>query len=328
MTKSVKINDNLYVDRSLFDFLINSNNIISALILSCETITGPNYFAPSVKEDMVTYLPANKFKEELVESVYDDGIGRSSMKVGKLATKLLPKKVLEISGVNNTIIENFVNQYKSWFDKSLTELKVIEGEEIRQWYLDENYLCPGGNKIGSLWKSCMRYNERQKFLDLYCSNDNIKMLVMITKDNGVEKVRSRALLWDDVVVTSQNDQFPENIKVMDRIYSVFDSDVYTFKKWADDNGYIPKYEQNAKSHQFFDVKGNPVRIKCKIQINNFLFQYYPYLDTFPFFNIVDGVVYNDQYAKRWDYKLVQADGRLERVEEDNYDDNYEEDAEW
>jgi hypothetical protein len=271
---------------------------------------------------MVSYLPSDKFKEEYGFDPFGHGVGRGMMKVGRLVSKLISEKLIKDYGITPTNIEVFVNQYKSWFDKSSVEFKVIEGEEIRRWYLDRNYLTPNGCTIGNLWNSCMRYNERQKFLDLYCKNPNVKMLVMTTKQGEVEKVRARALLWDNVEVTNSDVELSTNIKVMDRIYTVFDSDVQTFKKWAEQNGYLTKWEQNAKSHQFFDVKGEPIKIKCKIQLPQRLFKHYPYLDTFPFYDLENGVLYNDEYNNKWEYRLVQANGSLtapEPDDEDQYD---------
>ena len=118
-------------------------------------------------------------------------------------------------------------------------------------------------------------------------------------------------------------QLPSEIKVMDRIYSVFDSDVNIFKKWAFDNGYIPKWEQNAKSHQFFDIKGEVIRARCTVQLDNWKLTYYPYLDTLPYFNYDNGMISNDEYAFNWDYKLIQATGNLEpeRQQEDDEENN-------
>jgi hypothetical protein len=154
------------------------------------------------------------------------------------------------------------------------------------------------------------------------------MLVMIAKVDGIEYVRCRAILWDNVTVIKSNDELPNNIKVMDRIYSVFESDVIIFKRWAEENGYVPKWEQNSKSHQIFDVKGNATVAKTKIQLDKYLLSSYPYLDTFPYFKISKGELSNYEFGD-WDYKLIQANGSLERQrseDEDDYiEDNWDDD---
>ena len=144
---------------------------------------------------------------------------------------------------------------------------------------------------------------------------------MIINQRGREVVRSRALLWDNVTVSKSytEDIMSETVNIMDRIYSTHDSDVILFKKWAEENGYIPKWEQNAKSHLFFDIKNQPVKIKCFIDLKSSKFSHYPYLDTFPYFNYGSKQISNDEYNFSWDYKLIQATGGLEpeRTEEED-----------
>ena len=301
----------MIVSREFFDFLSNVGGIIPAIILNLPTKEDINYIAPSGKSDMVSYLPMNKFNSE--QDPFNSKF-RQSMKIGRLIYRLIPENHLKRHDVSDSQFEHFINQYKSFFDYSNFEIKVVNGEEIRKWYLDKNYFAPNGRQFGTLWNSCMRYSERQKFLDLYCLNPNVKMLVMTIKIDNKEYVRCRALLWDEVEVTKSSEELPKNIKVMDRIYSVFESDIIIFKRWAEENGYVPKWEQNSKSHQLFDVKGNAVVASVKLSLNKFMLQYYPYLDTFPFFNIEDGQFMNSEFSS-WNYKLVQANGLLEREEE-------------
>lgn len=324
MRKSVQLSRTLYVDDSFFQFLLNNPCSISNLFFNIELNKDINYIASTEFQDKASYLPKSKWVDSSHFDPYDKGIGRVQLKIGRLINKILPVDILEKYDITKQEIENFVNLYKSWFDPTKFVFKVVEGEEIRYWYNENNYYAPNDNQTGSLWNSCMRYQNRLKFLDLYCKNPNVKMLVMLREDNGTLKLRSRALLWEKVeVMKSFVDTLPDEIKIMDRIYYVFDSDVNTFKKWAFENGYIPKFEQNAKTHQFFDIKGQVVRIKCKVQLDKSKFGYYPYLDTFPYFNYSDGELCNDEYGS-WDYKLVQATGGLEperSEEEDEHQDD-------
>jgi len=320
--RQIKINKSLYVDQEFFQFLLNSNSIICQLILNTETNDEINYISSTDHQDKVSYLPQCKFNDEITDP-FANKIGRVTLKVGRFINKFLNENIIESFKISKSDIEKFVNDYKSWFDPSKFVLKIVEGEEIRKWYNEKNYYSSNGYQNGSLWNSCMRYEKRMKFLDLYCTNPKIKMLVMLQEKDNEWLVRSRALLWEDVEVTKDfSGTLPHKIKVMDRIYSVFDSDVNTFKKWAFDNGYIPKFEQNAKSHQFFDIKGEIVRISCVIDLDNGHFGSFPYLDTFPYFNWDKKQVSNDEYKFNWDYKLVQADGSLEREsqEEENGND--------
>jgi hypothetical protein len=326
MLKPVRLSRNLTVDQSLFSFLSqNGHNLITNLITNIETNPEVGYVSPGDKGDNITFLPMTKFQDHSDFDPWGKKSGRTSMKVGRFIKKLIPERYLERYDIKNHHIEDFVNLFKSWFEPVLYTLKIVEGEEIKKWYDEENYATVDGLQFGTLWKSCMRYKSRLKFLDLYSENKNCKMLVMLVNQNGREVLRSRALLWHDVKVTkSADDTIPESINIMDRIYSTHDSDILLFKKWAEENGYIPKWEQNAKSHLFFDLKNQPVKIKCELNLEKTKFKYYPYLDTFPYFNWGSKLISNDEYEFNWDYKLIQATGGLEpeRTEdEDEYQDD-------
>jgi hypothetical protein len=322
MRKSIQLSRNLYVEQEFFQFLLNNSCLITNLFINFEFENEINFIASSDFNDKITYLPMAKFSDDIDFDPYSRGTGRVTLKVGRFLNKFIPTEIMDKFGISKSDIESFVNLYKSWFDKSKYTIKVVEGEEIREWYNEANYFAPNDSGIGTLWNSCMRYQKRLKFLDLYCKNPNIKMLVMLQQVGDQTKVRARALLWENVnVLKDFSGELPDTIKIMDRIYSVFDSDVITFKKWANENGYIPKYEQNAKSHQFFDIKGEIVRIRCSIDLQNSKLNYYPYLDTFPYFNWGTGVVSNDEHYFDWEFKLVQADGSLERQEQEEEQDN-------
>jgi hypothetical protein len=322
MTKSVRINKHLYVDQSMFNFLSNSNNIITSIILNIDCNEDFNFLMPSDKSDFITYLGSDKLKKFDGSDPFVRGIGRTSMKIGRFIKKFIPEEYLTRYDISNSTIEQFVNLYKSWFDSSNYRFEIVSGEEIIKWYNELNYFTPNGSTFGTLWNSCMRYQKRLKFLSLYTKNKNVKMLVMITNVNGRDEVRARALLWENVEVINSHIELPSMINVMDRIYTIYDSDVFIFKKWADENGYISKWEQNAKSHQFFDIKNEPVKIKCTFKLENSNLLYYPYLDTFPYFNFNNGTISNDEYGFSWDYKLVQATGGLE-PERNEQDEEYE-----
>jgi hypothetical protein len=325
MSKPVRLNKYLTVDQDVFKFFSNNgHHMITNLITNLDTNPDVNFVSIGDKGDNVTFLPMSKFKYDSGLDVWEKKSGRTSMKIGRFLKKLIPEVYLERYEIKNHHIEDFVNSWKSWFEPVSYTLRVIEGVEIKDWYDESNYATVEGLQYGTLWKSCMRYKERLKFLDLYTKNPNCKMLVMLINQNGREVLRSRALLWENVIVDKLNsgENIPDSIKIMDRIYSTHDSDVTLFKKWAEENGYLPKWEQNAKSHLFFDVKNQPIKIKCSIKLDKSVFSFYPYLDTFPFFNYRDREISNDEYGFSWDYKLIQATGGLEpeRQEEEQHED--------
>lgn len=318
MRDTFRLNDDLIVETAFHDFLASSNCRIAALFKSFRTIRGINYIGVTDKIDTISYLPESKI--EYVENngidPFSDKIGRVNLKVGRLVFKCFKKEIVN-EYVRPTDIEDFVNQFKSFFDLSNRRFEVVSGKDIKKWYLDRNYLLPD---YGTLWKSCMRYHDRQPFLELYCVNpDKIKMLVLFSTQDGVEKVRARAILWDEVEDMNDN-----KLKIMDRIYTIYDSDILMFKNWAKENGYIPKFYQNAKSQNLFDINGERVKLNLKVTLQQHKLEYYPYLDSFQFYDCYSGIFYNND-LRAFDYTLIQANGSLTppdpEPERDDFDDS-------
>ena len=145
-------------------------------------------------------------------------------------------------------------------------------------------------------------------MEIYCSNPNrVKMLINLDEDG---RLKTRALIWDEAVTTSG-----EKYKIMDRIYSIYDHEINTFKKWAEDNGYIYKYEQSARSERLFKTPGGLKDLQLKIQLDTWKVSKYPFIDTFKFIDYRNGILSNSDNF-RYDYVLIQNDGTLERYNEE------------
>lgn len=292
----------LIFNSDMIDFLsLTSNRINDILIHGGELISEEGNFIKNEENDFLSYLPKSKYQKDDNFDPYSKGIGRVKIKIGRFVRKFISEKSFIQFGITDQTIESFVNSFKSYFNSTTSSIKIIEGSEILKWYLDENYYTPNDMRFGSLWNSCMRYHDRNKYMTLYAKNPNIKMAVFLVDD----KVRCRALLWDDA-----KDLDGKSYKVMDRIYSVYDHDVILFKNWANENGYISKWTQSAKSEKTFDVGGIATTIDLIIKLENYQFRYYPYLDTFKYFNEYKGTFSN---SRKWsyDYILIQSNGSVE-----------------
>jgi hypothetical protein len=306
----------LIFDKNFSEFLhFSSRDIISQILLNGDgshlTDEG-NYIKVEESEiDVISFLPKSKY--EKVDDPWKSG--RVKIKIGRFLRKFLTEFSISNFNINDNAIERFVNLYKSFFSRDKSKLKIVSGDDILKYYLEDNYHMPLG-RFGTLWNSCMRQRERNKFLEIYSKNSNIKMLVYL-EDDG--KVRARALLWENV---KDHKDTEKEYKVMDRIYYIYDHDVAFFKDWAKENGYLSKWEQNAKSELNFDVDGVIFHKNLYVVLENYDFKSYPYLDTFKFFNKDKGRFSNsDRY--NFDYTLIQSNGRCEREnepEEEFYDD--------
>lgn len=174
-------------------------------------------------------------------------------------------------------VEKFSNLYKSHVSKPKFTFKIVCGESIREYYHYLSYV----NDRGSLGVSCMKHDSCQDYLNIYVDNrDTAKMLVMLNDYGGL---MGRALLWDF-----------ESYKIMDRIYTSSDEQLtFYFKRWASENGYLHKSDQNWFNTLFFEQVGQKkqeLKLKVKLKFNGY--RTYPYMDTFKFIDIDSGDLYN------------------------------------
>lgn len=215
----------------------------------------------------ITYLTKDRI-DKIDPNDYWSSSKRYLTKPGAFVSKLFNKCF------SSRDVEEFSNLFNSFAVVKPLNFKVVEGEDIRKYYKHSNY----AEERGSLGNSCMKYENCQSLFNIYTENtDHIKMLILL---NDCDKVMGRALLWN----------FDD--KVMDRIYTISDEEYAAhFKKWADDNGYIYKTEQNWGNTINFNVGGENKELKLSFKLPNTSMSKYPYMDTFKFLDN-NGVIHN------------------------------------
>jgi hypothetical protein len=230
-----------------------------------------NYISISTSDNTkISYLTSDRMSK-MEESEYWSSSRRFQTKPGSFVSKIfkdIPAKE----------VEKFSNLYKTFTKKSKFKFEVVSGTDIKKYYRYDSYQ----NDSGTLGSSCMKHDESQRLLDIYSDNtEQLSMLVMINEDGFL---KGRALLW----------KF-NSYKIMDRIYTICDEDyAFWFKKWATDNGYLFKSEQNWYNSLFFEnIGGKKQELKLKVSLENKKFEYYPYMDTFKFIDS-DCNLYNYQ----------------------------------
>lgn len=300
----------LNFDDTFYDFVMETRGIskISDLIdfkSGCFLKKNGDFIKKEAGNDTISFIP--KAKLGLQHFGFEDTKYRTPLKIGRFASKFISKEGIEAFRVDHYDVEVFVNLFKSFFDRDESRLKIVEGEEILKYYLADNYYRPNGSCFGTLWNSCMRYREKNPFMEIYAKNpDKIKMLVLLSECG---KVKTRALLWE-----SCQDVEGNTYKVMDRIYSIYEHDVIFFKDWAFKNGYIHKLEQSAKSETIFKTPNGAESIRLTVKLDNHICDYYPYIDSFKYYSRKRGTLSNSDYF-RYKYILIQNDGSLEPQEE-------------
>jgi len=235
-----------------------------------------SYIDITDKNDYITYTPEKKIIDNtgnIPENLMWSS-SRNEQKIGRFVSRFIiddPNKV-----------EEFVNKFKSEIValNNLDNFDIVNGDKISKFYHESSYSKGGG----SLNKSCMRHDKCQDFFTFYNVNPDKVNLVVLYEDSKRKYILGRALLW--------NIDDPK-IQLMDRIYTTKDSDQNLFIKLAKKRGWYYKKSQGFDTTSICDNKGNEVQFKAKIYLRKEKHRYFPYLDTFYFYDKVNGYLTND-----------------------------------
>ena len=147
---------------------------------------------------------------------------------------------------------------------------LVSGEDIKWGYHENNY----HDSDGSLGSSCMRYEETQKYIQLYA--DYPKQISLLVLKNNDNKIRGRALVWkcysDD-----------EEIIFMDRIYTDNSNFEEYFKMYAERRGWWYKDCQSRDAWKIFRCPSDysiTTEACIKITLKDAKGKLFPYTDTF------------------------------------------------
>jgi hypothetical protein len=270
-TFDIEISDGL---RKVLENIKNQSNIAQMLLKRRhnkeDLVDDPvNYISISSQDSSrISYLTSERI-EQLGDCDLWSSSKRFHIKPGGFISKVF-------KNINPKDVEIFSNVFRAESNKPSFEFKVVSGPDIKKYYHHSKHV----SDYGSLGVSCMRYDRCQKYFQIYTQNPNtISMLVML---NDSDEVLGRSLLW----------QFDGN-KLMDRIYTINDEHLqFYFKKWADENDFLNRRQQNWYNSIQFQKSGITHEVKLQVQLENFDFDYYPYMDTFRFLNTETGVLSN------------------------------------
>lgn len=294
---------NLTANQRLMELLASINHQIAYKLVECVKFrwNSPISFLDfGDTNDTVSFVNSSKVWE-LMDKYGDDykvrawTSNRSCIKIGK-AIKMIygdafpinhPKGMPEVKPKID--IESFVNMFKAERDKNKNyeRFELVKGRDIKYWYNQKNY-SRFIQEDTTLAKSCLRYEESGKFLEMYVNNpDLVNMLIL--KDD-VDRLRGRALIW---YLT-----YPEGRIYMERIYTINDCDVELYKKYAREQGWLYKSRQTyGYHHTIVDGKTNEEHswenFPMRVHLNRKPVSYYPYLDTLCVYNPETAIISNE-----------------------------------
>lgn len=222
---------------------------------------------------------------------------RNPIKIGRLINQAFPGKY------TGPEVEAFVNKFKSSEDLEDERFVLVEGEDIEKYYWHENYKEMGGD----LGKSCMA---KKKFFDIYVKNPQVcRLLVLLEED----KVIGRALVWK----LAKNRASDEIEYFMDRQYTIIQSDVEKFRKYASEKNWAYKTYNNCNSFSNITWKEKSYSTDIMVQVSKGEYKEYPYMDTFKRYDPSTGELHNDEDSdeNEGQYLLNNTDGGYDEIEE-------------
>lgn len=241
---------------------------------------------------------------------------RNPIKIGRLVRQVFPGKYTDGE------IEKFVNDFKGSGEKEKEKFILVEGDDIEKYYWHENYK----EMKGDLGRSCMA--RKKKYFNMYTQNPEVCRLLVLLED---DKVIGRALVWK----LESNNRYNEIEYFMDRQYTIEQSNVSKFVKYAKENGWAYKTYNNHHSYSnitFLNHEMNcnmVVKIKVKDYVN------YPYMDTFRRFDPERGKLFNDTERDGHEGQRIldDTDGDYTEINSGKWSEFYdryidEEDAVW
>lgn len=190
--------------------------------------------------------------------------------------------------------EIFTNLFKAELCEC-ANFELVQGEDIRYWYLDEHYYrCDG-----SLGNSCMRHPHTQPFFDIYV--DKAKML--ITKKDGL--LTGRALVWE----------MEDGITIMDRVYTCFDYLENCFMDYAKEHNWWIRENNSlldSGSDQWWfspeDGYKNAVNKRFTLKLDK-SYELFPYMDSFRYYDGYNTLSTHSEY----DITLDSTEGEIRRT---------------
>lgn len=112
-------------------------------------------------------------------------------------------------------------------------------------------------------------------------------------DLDFNKISARALVWT----------LSDGKKIIDRVYYSREQDQNLYEEWAKKNGY---YYQNKSASIFSPSGSSESDLDLEVQLDNWEFDYYPYMDTLKYLHPETGVLCESvSYLVEGDYYFLE-----------------------
>ena len=209
----------------------------------------------------ISYLPKGKVAIYSSPGVW----GREGRQVAK------PARIIQKMLIHEFKCKEF-EDFSNWIKNEMIsagEFKLVSGTDITKYYNEEYYV----EVKGTLGNSCMRYDECDRYFEVY--EDNAKLLICEKND----KILGRAIVWE----------LPEGT-FMDRIYTCYDYLENQFIDFAQEHKWHYRYDNcllhdgdYQKWRSPNDNYSSGHNYDLTIVLNK-RYEYMPYVDSFRYYN--------------------------------------------
>lgn len=161
---------------------------------------------------------------------------------------------------------------------------------------------------------------------IYSENIDVCRMLTLVED---DKLIGRALIWKVKSVYGYGTPL-KDIFFMDRQYTILQSDVEKFRKYAMDNNWAYKTHNNHHSLETVTYNNQEFNAEMEVQLdtykyNSYDYNEYPYLDTFRRYDPSTGILYNDSEheSNTGNYILDSTDGEFTVIDDNVWSDWYD-----
>lgn len=250
-----------------------------------------NFLEVADSEGDIFFWPDSKVQKD--SSILSTRPSKGAL--GRVIGGILRDNQIEFSSKE---LEDFVRRFGAlWLSQNIesNRFQVVEGEDIRKWYLESNYSEETKSGVGTLGKSCMRYKHCSKFLDIYVLNPGVVKMLILLDQNG--ELRLRMLVWN------LDDEY-----YCDRCYYTRESEQGAAIQWLEKNLDKPLITDLDSEYDYY------IKLE-KSTLSGGEFTHYPYMDSFKYYNPKEMELSSEEpETERKDWYLInQTDGGCERL---------------
>ena len=208
---------------------------------------------------------------DIISNVTDFGDDNLvTIKDGRHIRKIKPSKLLKEK--DSSDLEKATNIFKSFKNKDKMKFELLSGDGCQKGFYQEEY-----DKNGShyLKNDCMRYKIAQNWFQLLEKNPDVfSVLYSFREDIPTNKGLAGFVILIKI----------DGKTYYDRIYGYDIEDAILIEKECIDRGYINVFE----GYDDMVKTGN----KYKVKLKNYIFDNYPYMDTFRNLDFTNGTLFN------------------------------------